>query len=92
MNDTSPEMQAKMVELISKKSPAQRLAMGSSMFDFSKRLIIRALLEKNPHLSPQELKVELFKIFYGNDFSAEQRERIIRRLRSTASGNQYRQS
>jgi hypothetical protein len=83
MNDTSPEMTKKMREMIRAKTPQERLKMGCSMFDFSKRLVIRSLLEKSPGLSSAQLRRELFLRFYGNDFSPANREKIIRYL----SGN-----
>jgi hypothetical protein len=76
MNDTSPQIMAKMVEMIQRKTPAERLAAGCSMFDFSRQLIISSLRSKNPGISGSELRKELFRIFYSNDFDAKYQLKI----------------
>lgn len=81
MNDTSPQMAEKMRELIRGKTPEERLKMGCSMYDFSKRLVIHAILENRSHLSPANLRQELFLKFYGNDFDAVKRQKILAYLR-----------
>ena len=83
MDDTPPEIQEKVRELIRAKTPEERLKMGCSMYDFSKSLIIRSILEKSPGLSPAALKRELFLRFYGNDFDPERRQKIMIYLGST---------
>lgn len=80
MNDTDAKMNAKMMEMIQKKTSQERLAMGCSMFDFAKRLVVSSLLKDNPNLSPAMLRKELFLRFYGNDFDAKQRQKIIEYL------------
>lgn len=84
MNDTSPEMTAKMREMILRKAPADRLRMGCSMYDFSKRLVVNAILRERPNLLPNALRGELFRRFYGNDFGIAQREKILERLNESA--------
>ena len=86
MNDTSPEVAQRMMEMFRRKAPAERLAMGCSMFDFSKQLVIHSLLEEEPRLSPQELRERLFLRFYGNDFNGEQREKILRFITAKSGG------
>lgn len=51
MRDTTPEMEEKMREMIRMKSPIERLKMGCSMYDTSKRLVPRAILEDHPDIS-----------------------------------------
>lgn len=80
MNDTPPEIEEKVREVILKKTPAERLKMGFAMFNLSKRLVANSLLQSNPNLSPAELKRELFLRFYGNDFNPKQRQEILERL------------
>lgn len=76
MHDTSLAMDNKMREIIRAKSPLERLTMGCSMYDTSRYLIKRSILENNPSISKKDLRIELFLKFYRNDFSAEQCERI----------------
>ncbi len=80
MDDTTPEMAEKMRELIRAKSPIERLKMGSSMHETSRRLIIDAILRENPDISPAELRKELFLSFDRDDFSPEEREKILEEL------------
>ncbi len=78
MRDTSPEMEEKMHEMIRLKSPIERLKMGASMYNTSKQLILRSILEKNPDISKTALRQELFLCFYGNDMDPVQRDAIIK--------------
>lgn len=82
MNDTSPEMTRKMCEMIQKISPFERLMMGCSMYETSRYLILRSILENEPHISPTDLKKELFLKFYKDDFDLEQQEKILKHLRT----------
>jgi len=66
-----------MRELIRAKTPEERLKMGCSMHDFSKQLVIHALLEREPGLSPSALRRELFLRFYGDDFDPKKRLEIL---------------
>ena len=80
MKDTSPQMEEKMREMIRRKSPEERFKMGCSMYDFSKELVIHAIRESNPGISPAALKRELFLRFYGNDFTPVALAKILERF------------
>jgi hypothetical protein len=80
MRDTTPEIVLKMCELIRLKTPFERLKMGSSMYETSKYLVTRAILEKNPTISKTEFKREFFLRFYGNDFNFADQEKILSHL------------
>lgn len=80
MNDTSPKMKEKMIEMIQAKTPEERLAMGCSMFDFSKQLVLSSLKMRKPPLSSQELRRELFLRFYGCDFGYAAKKKILEHL------------
>ncbi len=92
MRDTSEEMTKKMHEMIQKKSPSERLKMGSSMYETSKYLVTRAIKEKNPTISIPDLRKELFLAFYADDFTPEQQEKIILHLSATADKDEPQQS
>ncbi|MCE5295110.1 MAG: hypothetical protein LLF94_10935 [Chlamydiales bacterium] len=77
MRDTTHEMTVKMREMIQLKSPIERLKMGSSMYETSKRLITRAILENNPTISKLQFRREFFLKFYGNDFCNRDLEKIL---------------
>jgi len=80
MNDTTPQMTRKMCALIQKKTPAERLKMGLSMYETSKYLITRAILEENPQISKSALRQEIFLKFYGNDFDQKEQMKILQHL------------
>lgn len=87
MNDTSPEMEEKMCEMIMQKTPLERLKMGCSMYETSKFFVIRFILEENPNISDEDLRQEFFLKFYGDDFNEEQKKKICEYLkRNTVPG------
>lgn len=62
MNDTTPEIAEKVHEMMMARTGAERLIMGSAMFDLARKLVL-ASLPKN--LPEEELKRRLFKRIYG---------------------------
>ncbi len=77
MNDTSPEIEKILFERMGRKTSAERLEIGCRMFDFSKEIVRSSLLNSNPHISPVQLRKELFLRFYGHEFEGLQREKIL---------------
>ena len=77
MDDTTPEITEKIHEMFRKKTPEERFKMGCSMYDTSRYLVTRFILENNPGISKVDFKKELFLKFYGEDFSLVERERIF---------------
>jgi hypothetical protein len=84
MEDTTPEIAEKIREMIRAKSPSERAMMGCSMYETSRYLVTRGILEQNPMISKAELRKELFLKFYGSDFTLEEKERILKHLEETA--------
>jgi hypothetical protein len=62
MNDTPPEIEKKIHEMMMARSGAERLIMGSSMFDAARRIVLASLPKD---LSDEELKRRLFERIYG---------------------------
>ncbi|HEX8652775.1 MAG TPA: hypothetical protein VF708_18305 [Pyrinomonadaceae bacterium] len=62
MNDTSPEIEEMVREMMMKRSGEERFVMGALMFDAARELIIASLPQ---NLSPQEFKQRLFERIYG---------------------------
>lgn len=81
MRDTSPKMDEKMREMIRMKTPFERAQMGASMFETSKYLVTQSILRDNPHISPAELREQVFLKFYGDDLTSAQKEKIIRHIK-----------
>lgn len=79
MSDTSPEIERRMTEMLATKTPAERLSMMFSMFESAKKLII-AGLQHDGITDKRELKKQLFLRLYGDCFSDEEKEKILRHI------------
>lgn len=62
MNDTTPEIAEKVHEMMMARTGAERLIMGSAMFDLARKIILASLPRD---LSEEELKRRLFERIYG---------------------------
>ncbi len=62
MNDTPPDIEDKMREMIMTRSGAERMIMGSSMFDAARAIVIASLPTDLPD---DEFKRRLFERIYG---------------------------
>jgi hypothetical protein len=82
MDDTHPKIAQKQQEIFEKKTPLERLEIGSSMHATSKYFVIRAILEENPDISNQDLRREFFLRFYGDDFDSVQKDKILKHIAS----------
>jgi hypothetical protein len=80
MYDTPPEIEERMIQLISRKTPTERLRMVSSMYDFAKKLVIAGLLLENKNLNEAQLRTRTFIRMYSDCFTREQIERIVKRI------------
>ena len=77
MNDTAPEIQDKIDDIYKNKSGEEKLLIALSMFETTREIVISSL-PKN--LSEKELRKALFLRFYGNDFSVDEKEKILLNL------------
>ena len=77
MNDTPPEIERKYLEILMERSGEGRLKMGCSMHSTAQALVRASVLEKDPLASPAALRRALFLRFYGHEFDAETREKIL---------------
>lgn len=80
MRDTPPEVDTKYRALLLERSGEERLKMAGSMYATARALVVASVLEKDPLASPSALRREVFLRFYGDDFDAKTRERILARL------------
>lgn len=80
MNDTSPEIAAKLHQLFMQRSGYERMQMGFEMFSFA-RTIVTSSLEAQGYRGVQ-LRQQLFLRTYGEDFTPEQCEKICQALAS----------
>jgi hypothetical protein len=77
MNDTAPEIEDKIHDIYKNKTGEEKLLIALSMFETARELVISSL-PKN--LSERELRKALFLRFYGNDFSINEKEKILSNL------------
>jgi hypothetical protein len=68
MNDTSPNMAAIFRERLLSRSGAERVAMGSRMFDVARTIAVASF---PPGLSEIEIKRRLCQRLYGNEVNVE---------------------
>ncbi len=80
MNDTPPAVDAMYRELLMRKSPAERVRMAASMHDAAKA-ILRAGIPADCRHNEVDLRIEVFRRFYRQDFSPEEMARIVEGLR-----------
>jgi hypothetical protein len=66
--------------MFKEKTGEERMMMGFSMFETSRTLVRVGILSRRPGISEKDLKIEMFKIFYGRDFDPATREKIINSL------------
>ncbi len=62
MNDTTPEIEKKVHEMMMARTGAERLIMGSAMFDLARKIVLASLPKDLPE---EELKRRLFERIYG---------------------------
>jgi hypothetical protein len=55
----------------------ERLKITAAMFETTRRLAIAAIRAARPDITEVALRQELFLRYYGDDFSAEERDRIL---------------
>jgi hypothetical protein len=77
LKDTSPDMLAKQFEITFAMTAEERLKQGFDMIDFCYELVKNGIIEKNPDITECDLKIELFKRYYGHEFSTEEQLKIF---------------
>ena len=81
MNDTSPEVEARLNALFAQRSGSDRVLMVCEMFDFARALMVANITSESPAITATELRVKIFERMYGNDVDPDTRARVIARLR-----------
>ncbi len=74
MIDTTTKAEKIQSELFDKMTGDERMKIASDMFDTARTLVL-ASLDKN--LNDKEKRKALFLLFYGNDFSVNEKEKIL---------------
>ncbi len=80
MNDTPAEVEREYREMLLRRSSEERLKMACSMHAVAQALVRASVLAGDPLASPAAVRRALFLRFYGQDFDAVTRERIMTAL------------
>lgn len=80
MTDTPPEVMRRYRAMLLARSPEERLTMGCSMSATARALVRASVLAQDPHASSAALRRALFLRFYGHEFEAAGRARILASL------------
>ena len=78
MDDTAPEIRNEMRKRMMSLAGAERLEMGSRMFDASRQVVLSSFPE---NLNDLEIREQLFLRFYKDEFSDIERRSIIEHLK-----------
>mgnify|MGYP000745995877 CR=1 FL=1 len=81
MNDTSNEIRQKQLSIFRSMSPAERYQISIEMINTSRQIVEYSIRALRPGITTLELKREIFKRYYSNDFSVEELEKILFALR-----------
>lgn len=80
MKDTSPEIEKQFIAMMMERNGQERLKMGFSMFNFARKQVLASIRRNKPSVDAGEIRKELFSRFYGEEFSPEDQERILRQI------------
>jgi hypothetical protein len=83
MNDTPKHIIKKQFEIIYSKPLHERVNSVFEMTELSREIIRNRIKEKNPEISENDLKVELFKTFYRFDFDNDTLNLIAENMRAS---------
>jgi hypothetical protein len=64
------------------RSGEERLQMGCAMRETARALIEASILEQDPQATPETIRKGLFLRFYGHEFTAEARTKILAAIES----------
>jgi hypothetical protein len=77
MKDTPPEMDVRYRAMLMQRSGEERLKMGCAMRETARALVESSLLEQDPQATPETVRKGIFLRFYGHEFDAKSREKIL---------------
>ncbi len=80
MMDTRPAVARTYRDLLLRRSGEDRLKMGCSMHATAQSLARASVLAGDPLVSPAAVRRALFLRFYGREFGAETRQKILAAL------------
>lgn len=85
MNDTPPEVEAHYRAMLMQRTGEERLIMGCAMRDTARAFAEASLREQNPEATVTDIRKGVFFRFYGHEFDASTRDRILAAIEQAAS-------
>ena len=83
MNDTLPEMDARYRAMLMQRSGEERITMGCAMRETARAMVEASIREQDPQATPETVRKGLFLRFYGHEFDADSRRKILAAIEST---------
>ena len=77
MKDTPPEMDARYRDMLMQRCGEERLKMGCAMRETARAFVEASIREQDPQATPEAVRKGLFLRFYGHEFDAESRAKIL---------------
>jgi len=82
MNDTTPDAAAQFAWMLQERSGSDRVRMVSDMFEAARALVIASIKARQPTIDEADLRVQVFRRFYANDFAPEDLATLGDRLKA----------
>lgn len=82
MKDTTPEIDARYGDMLMQRSGEERLKMGCAMRETARAFVEASIREQDPQATPEAVRKGLFLRFYGHEFDAESRAKILAAIES----------
>ena len=82
MKDTPPEMDARYRAMLMQRSGEERLKMGCAMRETARAFVEASIREQDPQATPEAVSKGLLLRFYGQEFDAESRAKILAAIES----------
>jgi hypothetical protein len=82
MPDTTHDILSKQREIILSKSSGERFIIGEEAIAFGYMVVENSIRQKNPGISEIDLKIAVFRRYYGNQFTLEETDKIIQSLQN----------
>ncbi len=89
MNDTPPEVDERYRAMLMQRTGEERLIMGCGMRDTARALVEAFLRQENPLATEAEVRKGVFLRFYGHEFDATTRDKILAAIERTAQSDAH---
>lgn len=76
MTDTNPDIYIKQLEIFLSKSDSERFQVCEDLMLIGRKIIESDIIQKNKNISYIDLKIEVFKRCYANQYNEEELIRI----------------